>query len=519
MPPSQALNEIRRLRRDRYGTTVSKLLLKRRNIIPTSFSSSSDNNNVPRQRHINRTSTKHIKGGSAFSSNEGNESLARSLLDANFLEIRASLGDLHTNTRRPEFGRGQHLKPIEDTMYEDMYRGDYYGDDDDEECGCIPGKDDNSKRRREYWRNRLRDGYIIFFAFMFISAITVLITKEDTNDRETALKINSMTSPKEEQNITVMTNSTFTLLDHIQDLSTPYNKGNETPLFLDISLTGSSVVKKALSKCHNLVLACEFGLQQPNYSEDTLSIFSSTRQRFNATYINVDTSTSLGLQRAAKLNLVSSHIADVITVNSPYDSSIIFQTDSAARMFVVFSHPTARAIGYYEYIKRATWDERYNPDVKKMNLLQFASSNFVENNPIVRILTQAPGVDPFRKLTRNDLEVAKEIVGRKFLVGLYRDLDGSMARFDRYFGWSSDELRNGKHDDEAARAKKLIDIKSCRSELALSGDRWMSTQKSEIGDEGVVMDILEKSNLLDIKLYQHIELVFEAQGERIFNVV
>lgn len=547
---SQAFNEVRRLRRDRYGqiTRANRSNLTRRTLYPFSLEqnqSSSDNNNIPRRRHHH-----HYLSNSSSNSNshnETNESLTNSLMEANYLEmkslgmlpsIRKGLGHYYRYSNT-EFKTERQFQPKESALKE----GEYEDDEDDhyeEECSCIPGRDKYSKQRREFWRQRFRDFYLLLFIFMFVAAISVYVSRDKSDEQEmvqviTNIDINSKGDPDSNYGYQggkdISKSIASNILEYItplQDLTKPYNASIETPFFLDIPLTGSSVVKLSMSKCQSLTLACELGLQQPNYNEDKLSTFVSTRRGYNATYVNVDTSTKVGLTRASKLDLLSHDMVDVISISSLYDSSIIFDSEQEhpARMFAIFAHPMDRTIAYYHYIKKATWDERYDPDIQRMTLSQFATSKHIENNPMVRFLTQKTGVDPFRILSNADLEIAKEVVARKCLVGLYSDLGGSLARFDRYFGWSAsnktqtiDRSSISSSSNTSNLEQTIASVKKCQSDLMAKGDWWLSKQKSKLEEDSLEKTLIEKANELDLKLYKHIELIYEAQGEKIFHVV
>lgn len=235
-----------------------------------------------------------------------------------------------------------------------------------------------------------------------------------------------------------------------------------------------------------------------------MDTFTTDRKGYNATYVNVDTSTTSGLYHADKLKFLQSKIADVISIASVYDSTrILYTSEYPGRMFALFTHPIERSVAYYNCIKKATWDERYNPDITQMTLAQFSASKHIENNPMVRLFTQAPGIDLHRKLTNIDLEVAKKILERKCLVGLYRDMNDSLARFDRYFGWTRNSVEIA---DEENFEKKMMDVKKCCSRLEAKGDWWMSKQKSEIDQGSFQYNMIVKANELDMKLYSRIEV-------------
>ena len=103
-------------------------------------------------------------------------------------------------------------------------------------------------------------------------------------------------------------------------------------------------------------MACELGLRQPNYNEEELAVFPSEYMGYTGFYVNVDTSTKKGIQRAQELNFTSSGLADAMSTPMLYEGIRVFRDgQTKARMFTVFAHPIARAVGYYHYIQQATW--------------------------------------------------------------------------------------------------------------------------------------------------------------------
>ena len=161
----------------------------------------------------------------------------------------------------------------------------------------------------------------------------------------------------------------------------------------------------------------------------------------------------------------------------------------------------------YELYHTIHRDDNYNERIKSMTLLQFASSKYVEDNPMVRLLTNTRA--PY-KLAEADLQVAKKIIELKCLLGLYRDLDASLARFHRYFRWN-DGAMGGKERKETAQ--------TCKSELTQKGDTWLTAQKEKIEEGGDVWKQFAKSNELDLELYEYVESLYKYQGEKIFDIV
>merc|ERR1712232_546119 len=79
-------------------------------------------------------------------------------------------------------------------------------------------------------------------------------------------------------------------------------------------------------------------------------------------------------------------------------------------------------------------DKGFQPGLKNITLEQYAESNWVENNYMTRMLTSKSG----GALQRSDIDLAKEILRRKCLVGIFDDdrLNDSLQRFEKFFGWN-----------------------------------------------------------------------------------
>ena len=224
-------------------------------------------------------------------------------------------------------------------------------------------------------------------------------------------------------------------------------------------------------------------------------------------YVNVDTTTNEGIQRASHLNLASSHLANVII--SPHFhllSSRIFSPLAPGRMFALFRHPVDRSLSMYHYLAKASWDPQYNPALARMSVEQYATSRYIENNWVTRFLVDKPG----GKLTHADMLLAKKIIKFKCLVGLYEDMEVSMARFQRYFGWNA---QDGTSEQQA-------EVVKCRSVAVARGDKHaMHPDGSSVREGSVAWNAIVRMNLFDMELYEYVKKIYKVQGEQIFDVV
>jgi len=505
--------------------------------------------------HIGRSRDKRIGQGSSL--DQSTNILRKSSVNCNCEdhEGHEPITNSHKDSYRNNFG----LQPTYDSSSAsnrpNFYRNTTNGGEvqDLEDSFHQSHQNTNWKTKRKQWSNNIFSILSICLMFaMLLSCVVVFILQnvDSFADEKMEGNISSSFSEKHSSKIQLSSNlrnfkernntsvhgakdnenhsSLLFQLRSLSDLSDAFDHMEETPFFWEVALTGESVAKKVFSHCHNLVQACELGVRQPRYNEDMLETFtiaqpskvnsnSPTSLLFNATYVNVDMSTLSGLQRAAELNLASSHEADVVSSPSLHQTNnLLFTIENKARLFAFFRHPIDRAVGWYNHISYATWDHaNYNPDVKSMSLVEYASSTHIVDNPITRMLAIGPDEDNSRVLTDDDLKLAKEIVRSKCLVGLYRDRLGSLARFGRYFASVWDQRWENVSDGREERQRK---IHSCRKKIVQRGDKTMNHGLVvQIGSKE--WDALAKMNKLDLELYEHIEKMYEIQGVKIFDVV
>lgn len=143
-------------------------------------------------------------------------------------------------------------------------------------------------------------------------------------------------------------------------------------------------------------------------------------------YTNVNIATPEGISRALNLGLVPSHLADTIVSAHVDLIPSLFNANDQARAFVLLRHPVDRAASMFYFLKSTGY-----PPLKDMTVDDYAKSELIENNWLVRILSESM-TGP---IDMDNLEVAKEVLRRKFIVGLLDNKRGTFARFDHYFKW------------------------------------------------------------------------------------
>lgn len=93
-----------------------------------------------------------------------------------------------------------------------------------------------------------------------------------------------------------------------------------------------------------------------------------------------------------------------------------------------------------------------------------------------------------------NLEIAQEVLKRKFIVGLYENKRGSFARFDHYFKWKE----NPNYEKEFGCRKQLMDEKYVpKHPIRKDSDTWK---------------LLLEQNRYDVLLYDYAKELFKQQS-------
>lgn len=267
----------------------------------------------------------------------------------------------------------------------------------------------------------------------------------------------------------------------------PEDSFKDVAFFWSIPMSGSLLFIDVMGSCLQLVQASEVGVLG-NYGEDTeLKIV----EIFGDSFVNVDTTTSDGIKRAVSLGLAESGMADVVISPIINDTAYLFNEKHQGRMFALFRNPIQRSANMFYYFSTAKWDKSYNPALANITLEQYATSNYMENNYLTRLIINKPG----GALTESDINMAKEIIRRKCLVGLYDELKESVERFEKYFGWTDS---GGKDADE------------CINRVLSQGTRKYDV--APIIKEGTTeYDLLYQQNRFDMELYFFIKQLYSFQ--------
>ena len=244
---------------------------------------------------------------------------------------------------------------------------------------------------------------------------------------------------------------------------------SDIPLFWHIPKAGGSSVKDNIGSCHRFTMATEHGVTDGHDQDTEIAVVypaggppGSDRSPF----VNVDTTTVAGIQRAKEMGFADAGLADAVVTGFLYEANDLFTPTAKGRMFTVFRHPIERAISMFYYIQVADWEPTYSPELKDWTIEQYAESDRIENNWMTRQLSGQLSGD----LNDDALAVAMEVIRSKFLVGLMTEMDRTMERFEKFFRW---KYRVNPENQEA-----------CRERLMSGGSNSNSANKKEQPKEG-----------------------------------
>jgi len=265
------------------------------------------------------------------------------------------------------------------------------------------------------------------------------------------------------------------------DLNEPFIRGRDTPFFWHIPRSGGVIIKTMLSHCLNKTLATEVGLLGGHENDSELKVVTV----YDHKYVNVNIATPEGIQRAKQMGLVRSHLAD--TLVSPHVDLIpdLFDPAHRGRAFALFRNPIDRAASLYYYLKETNY-----PPLEGKNLVDYAKSELSENNWLVRILSDSMT----GAVNETHLEIAKEVLRRKFVVGLIENKRGSFARFDHYFKWKE----TPGYDAQFGCRKRVMDE--------------TYVPKHPLSKDSEAYGLLYEQNLYDMKLYDYVRELFKQQS-------
>ena len=117
---------------------------------------------------------------------------------------------------------------------------------------------------------------------------------------------------------------------------------SDIPLFWHILKSGGTTVKDFYAECFGFIEATEAGVFGGHDKDETLQVIQLAPDEGSPRYVNVDTTTASGIERAIKLNLIPTNMADLVFTPLLHESSEMFNPNQKAQMFGLFRHPVGK---------------------------------------------------------------------------------------------------------------------------------------------------------------------------------
>jgi len=274
----------------------------------------------------------------------------------------------------------------------------------------------------------------------------------------------------------------------------------DTPTFWYETKGGGTTISYTFSFCLGIVLANHL-VPLTTLENTTVDVYPVGKQLsfpFQRRYVNVRTETKNQISECNSRNLLESELADVIfTPWIVHAGEVLFKPERRSRAFAMFRHPVKRVIDQFFYRQHATFDtSSFDESLARMTLHEFITSDKVVENFEVRTLLK---IEDSFAITQADVQLAKEILRQKFLIGIFEWFEASMTRYEQYFGWWEDlDVLNN------------YTINNCHFRVVEGMDH--------VGNFPKVPTLEESENILrtrmwaDIELYQYAKTLFSEQA-------
>ena len=211
--------------------------------------------------------------------------------------------------------------------------------------------------------------------------------------------------------------------------------------------------------------------------------------------LNIDLTTPDSVLAARKMKVADQGLADVFVSQLGLESSFVFSEYHMGRAFTIMRHPVKLAASLFYYRRIATWEPTYRPDYKDMTLQQYVEMDGYYDNWMIRMLTNAK----LGGLNQSHLDLAKQLIKDKFIVGISDHMDETFRILEMYYGWK--EVKEGCVN---------FHLHSAPS----------NKNKYTVPDQGgPVWALIAEKNKYDMALYYYALEIFGDQSGKTFRAV
>lgn len=217
-----------------------------------------------------------------------------------------------------------------------------------------------------------------------------------------------------------------------------------------------------------------------------------------------------------------------VTCFLQYEYLDTWTSEHPLRLFTMMRHPVDQAVSAFYYLQDATWERSYAPETKGWTIAQYVAKGRYSTDFMTRMLIDKRNERFHGELTEDDLQLAKNTLREKVLVGLMTRMEESIARFDAYFHIQP------RNDPET--------VQSCKNGLlghgssGTGGNGHESSHKDKVDTSTAAKPaktnshkhpkvlegtddwkLLADINKWDMKLWDYAVELFEEQGRTLFT--
>lgn len=279
---------------------------------------------------------------------------------------------------------------------------------------------------------------------------TVISTSSNDNSHVDSQQLsssqNSINIPEEDLDLeapaTITTSERTTVLPQMldtffADVEEPYNPNTHMPVLFQLRKSvDSTMLMEHFGTCIGWIQATNVGRKYASESLETL------RTKFG-TYVNVDLSKPEGIKHAHDLYLLyqppSKLRVDGIATpllhevaNKLLDASI-----NRGKIYMMIPNPQDYIYSIYAFLQSGAWMSKVETVTNPNPYATMSFQDYCkENRPEFNLLAKSLTGNFDEALTFADLEIAKQLLRQKVLVGLVENRETSLARFQSHFGAS-----------------------------------------------------------------------------------
>lgn len=300
-------------------------------------------------------------------------------------------------------------------------------------------------------------------------------------------------------------------LENVLPIEAP--RANYSAMFWHIHKSGGTTVKNFASVCLNLTLASEVGIREGHINDQVTVLvpnccLTAPTQLFGSQelkavqfgldgplFVNVDTSTIEGMDRAQRMGFQQKPLADVVVTPLLIPAvEKLFSPQHRALFFTIMRHPVDRAISQFYYLQKATWEPTYNPKTANMTLMEF-----IENEPLeINWMTRQLSGKMLGDIYEQDFDAAKDILKNYCWIGIVTHMEETIRRFGQLLGWNRDK----------AKWNYCVDW--------LGKNTANSHKHQRFHPNSPEWKKLEEINAWDVELFEYAVYQFRKQGARHF---